>query len=105
MLFRVIERPVSCILFQEPDLGGHWFAGYHKPTGYFCANQKKLPSFWGIQPWARVWLGEWSLGWILVPIHQCHTHLAIHESLLWCGAEGAEEWSGAALFLQVCVLR
>lgn len=33
--------------------------------------------------------------------------LAIQESLLWCGergAEGAEAWSGAALFLQVCVL-
>ena len=62
----------------------------------FCANQRKLPSSWGIQHRAKGWLGEWVLGWILVSIHQCPTPLVTQRPLLWgdLEAEGTEEQRG-----------
>lgn len=67
--------------WEAPELQDH-----RKPPGRFCANQRSSHTSGGMQPWARVRLGEWSLGWILVSIHQFPTHLANPETLLWWGA-------------------
>lgn len=85
--------------WEAPGLQDH-----RKPAGCFCANQRRFSSFPGMQPCARVWLGEWSLGWILVPVHQFPTHLANLETLLWWGAGswGHRKVHGAAMFLPVC---
>lgn len=66
-------------------------------------KSKEALILWGggeLQPWVRVWLGEWSLGGILVPIYLCPTHLETQGSLLLCGcgggelgAEGTRDWS------------
>lgn len=85
--------------WEAPGLQDH-----RKPPGRFCANQRSSHTSGGMQPWARVRLGEWSLGWILVSIHQFPTHLANPETLLWWGAGswGHREVQGAAVFLLVC---
>lgn len=94
-------RTCCILLIPEPNVGDGGQAT-PSPQGAFTQIKGSTHPLGGeeLQPWVRVWLGEWSLGGILVPIYLCPTHLETQGSLLLCGcgggelgAEGTRDWS------------
>ena len=72
--------PVASSAFWEPDPGGRLQATTSPPPrsnqahhhDLTHANQRKLPSSGGLQPWSSSGLlSAWSWGWTLVCIHLC----------------------------------